>query len=128
MMNASSDIDGSATAATGGTIGLSALASFVGLCCIGPWSVALFGVTGAVALARWQPYRLYILAVAAVLLLWGFWRVYRKPGDGAGANIVSRRAPWLKGALWVSALLLALAWFAEDLQWLVVDPTPEGLR
>jgi len=31
-------------------------------------------------------------------------------------------------SLWVSALLLILAVFAEKLQWLLIDPTPAGLR
>ncbi len=31
-------------------------------------------------------------------------------------------------SLWLSALLLVLAVFAEQLQWLVVDPTPAALR
>ena len=35
-------------ATTGSAIGISAFASFVGLCCIGPWAVVLFGVSGAV--------------------------------------------------------------------------------
>lgn len=33
---------------TGGAIGISVFASFIGLCCIGPWAVVLFGVSGAV--------------------------------------------------------------------------------
>src|SRR3546814_4855618 len=56
--------EGKAAASAGGAVGLSALASFIGLCCIGPWSVALFGVSGAIALARWQTYRPHILIVA----------------------------------------------------------------
>ncbi len=119
---------GSASAATGGTIGLSAFASFVGLCCIGPWSVALFGVTGAVALARWEPYRPYILTVAAVMLAWAFWRVYKKSVDCEDGTCRRRASPWLRSTLWLSTGLLILAFFADDLQWLLVDPTPEGLR
>lgn len=118
----------SPNAAAGGSVGLSSFASFVGLCCIGPWSVALFGVTGAVALARFQPYRPLFLGIAALLLAWAFWRVYRKPAPCADGSCPKGPSPWLKGALWFSALLLILAVFAEDLQWLVVDPTPPGLR
>jgi hypothetical protein len=39
---------------TGGAIGISAIASFIGLCCIGPWAVVLFGVSGAVTMARFR--------------------------------------------------------------------------
>ncbi len=63
--------------ATGGAIGLSTLASTIGLCCIGPWAVTLFGVSGAVALARWEPVRLYILGAAGLMLVWAFWQTYR---------------------------------------------------
>lgn len=101
--------------ATGGAIGLSAFASFVSLCCIGPWAVTLLGVSGAVTLARWQPYRVYILAVAAVPLGWAFWRVYRQP-------CTSRR---IRTMLWGATALIALAFFAEELQWLLIDPAPE---
>ena len=101
--------------ATGSAIGLSAFASFVGLCCIGPWGVAVLGVSGAVALARWQPYRLYIVAVAAALLAWAFWRVYRR----------QNASRWLKGMLWGAIVLVVLAFFAEELQWLLINPAPE---
>ncbi len=92
-------------ASGGSAVGLSMLASFVGLCCIGPWTVALLGVSGAVSMARWQPFRPYILTLAG-----------EKPGK---AMYIS---------LWLSAVLLVLAVFAEQLQWLLIDPTPAALR
>lgn len=120
--------DRGAASATGGAVGLSAIASFIGLCCIGPWAVALFGVPGAVALARFQPARPYILVAAGLLLVWAFWRVYRPmPKTGAACD-VKRRSVWLQGALWISALLFVASVFAEQLQWILIDPTPEGLR
>src|SRR5258708_21433377 len=64
-------------ASGGSAVGLSMLASFVGLCCIGPWTVALLGVSGAVSMARWQPFRPYILTLAGGILAWAFWRTYR---------------------------------------------------
>jgi len=54
-------------ATSGSAIGISAIASFIGLCCIGPWAVALLGVSGAVAMAKWQPFRPYILGLAVVM-------------------------------------------------------------
>src|ERR1700682_4868835 len=116
-------------ASGGSAVGLSMFASFVGLCCIGPWTVALLGVSGAVSMARWQPFRPYILSVAGGVLAWAFWRTYRlkrvclakgcmdKP-PGAGMYFL----------VWVFALLLVLAVFAEQLQWLLVAPTPAALR
>src|ERR1700682_4207623 len=64
-------------ASGGSAVGLSMFASFVGLCCIGPWTVALLGVSGAVSMAQWQPFRPYILSVAGGMLAWAFWRTYR---------------------------------------------------
>jgi hypothetical protein len=34
----------------------------------------------------------------------------------------------LKVMLWVALCLTLLAFFADDLQWILVDATPEGLR
>lgn len=112
----------------GGAISLSAIASFIGLCCIGPWAVALFGVPGAVYLARWQPVRPYLLTLAVMLILWAFWRVYRPRKLCDDEICASGPSKWLKLFLWIGAVLLIMALFADQLQWLLVDPTPEGLR
>ncbi len=115
-------------ATTGSAIGISAFASFVGLCCIGPWAVVLFGVSGAVTMARWQPFRPYILIVAGLMLAWGFWRVYRPQPVCDDGTCPAGPSIWLKTMLWVAAVFILLAFFAEELQWLLIDPTPEGLR
>ena len=113
---------------TSSAISLSAFASFVGLCCIGPWAVTLFGVPGAIFLARWQPARPYILGVAALMMVWAFWRVYKPRKLCEDGTCPPKPSKWLQIFLWLGALLLVLAFFAEDLQWLIVDPTPQGLR
>jgi len=115
-------------ATTGGAIGLSSAASFVGLCCIGPWAVALLGVPGAVAMARLEFLRPYALTLAAVMLAWTFWRVYRPRRICADGSCERPPSTWLKSALWLAAALTLAAFFADELLWLVVDPTPEGLR
>ncbi len=122
------ETSGKAAAATGGAVGLSAIASFIGLCCIGPWAVLLFGVPGAVTLARFQPVRPYLLVLAGVMLAWAFWRVYRPEPLTGEACDTKRRSIWLQGVLWLSAALFVAAVFADQLQWLIVDPTPRGLR
>ncbi len=117
-------------ATSSSAIGISAIASFIGLCCIGPWAVALLGVSGAVAMAKWQPIRPYILGLAVIMLLWAFWRVYgppRKKLCDAGL-CAARPSLWLQGSLWLATILIGLAFFADQLQWLFVDPTPEALR
>lgn len=113
---------------TGGAIGLSALASFIGLCCIGPWAVVLFGVSGAITLARFDFLRPYILGLSAIMIAWAFWRVYRPPAVCEDGTCAEGPSVWLKTALWLAALITLAAFFANDLQWLLVDPTPEGLR
>ena len=116
-------------ASGGSAVGMSMFASFVGLCCIGPWTVALLGVSGAVSMARWQPFRPYILGVAGIMLAWAFWRTYRLKrvclADGCAEQ---RPGPAMYFSLWLSALLLVLAVFAEQLQWVLVDATPLALR
>lgn len=116
-------------ASSGAAVALSAFASFVGLCCIGPWTVALLGVSGAISMARWQPFRPYILAVAALALAWGFWRTYRLRKVCLVEGCEDKK-PGLAMhlMLWLSAALLVAAFFAPQLQWLLVDPTPPGLR
>jgi len=111
--------DNKVAATTSGAIGISAFASFVGLCCIGPWGVALFGVSGAVSLARWQPYRIPIISVAAVLLGWAFWRVYRPQPLCADGSCPTGASLRVKAMLWVATVLVLLAFFAEDLQWIL---------
>jgi hypothetical protein len=113
----------------GGAVGLSFFASMVGLCCIGPWSVALLGVSGAVSMARWQPLRPYILGVAGIILIWAFWRTYRLRRVCTAAGCPHRGpGPAMHISLWLSALLLVLAMFSNDLQWQLVDPTPQAFR
>ena len=112
---------------TGGAIGISVFASFIGLCCIGPWAVVLFGVSGAVTMARWAPVRPYIVGVAAVMLAWAFWRVYRPQPICEDGSCPTGPSNWLKAMLWVATILVVIAFFADDLQWLL-DATPEALR
>ncbi len=113
---------------TSGAIGISVFASFIGLCCIGPWAVVLFGVSGAVTMARWAPLRPYIIAVAGVMLAWAFWRVYQPQPACEDGSCSTGPSAWLKTLLWFAAVLTVVAFFAEDLQWILVDPTPEALR
>ena len=113
---------------TSGAIGLSAIASFIGLCCIGPWAVALFGVSGAITMARFDFLRPYFLSAAALMLIWAFWRVYRQPSVCEDGTCVQGPSIWLKSSLWLAAALTLAAFFADDLQWFLIDATPEGLR
>ena len=81
-------------------------------------------------MARWQPVRPYILALAVALLGWAFWRVYGPPRKRLCEAGLCPTHPslWLQGSLWFAAILVVATFFADELQWLLVDPTPEGLR
>ena len=113
---------------TSGAVGLSAIASFIGLCCIGPWAVALFGVSGAITMARFDFLRPYVLTTALIMLVWAFRRVYRPPVICEDGTCAEGPSVWLKTALWLAAALTLAAFFADELQWLLLDPTPENLR
>ena len=69
-----------------------------------------------------------IIGVAAVMLAWAFWRVYRPQPVCHDGSCPADPSVWLKAMLWVAALMTVLAFFADDLQWILVDATPEGLR
>lgn len=116
------------TGTTGGAIGLSAVASFIGLCCIGPWAVTLFGVSGAITMARFDFLRPYILTVAIMMIAWAFWRVYRTRPVCTDGTCASGPSLWLQAALWFSLVLVVAAFFADEIQWLFIDPTPEAFR
>ena len=79
-------------------------------------------------MARSAPFRPYIIGVAALMLIWAFRRVYRPQPVCEDGSCPTEPSVWLKVMLWVAASMMVLAFFADDLQWLLVDATPEGLR
>lgn len=92
--------------ATGGAMGLSALALAFGACCVAPWAVALLGVGGAVMLARLAVLQPYLVAVTLALLGFGFWQAYRRrPASPDGTCAVENRNR-LRVAVWLGALIV----------------------
>jgi hypothetical protein len=90
----------------GGALGLGAFAAAVGACCGLPWTLALLGVGGAVALARLSFLLPYALVGAAGLLAVAFWWAYRPPtacADGT-CDTSSRRS--LRWIVWAATLLV----------------------
>jgi hypothetical protein len=97
---------GKVLGAAGGAVGLSGVAAFLGMCCVAPWAVALFGVSGAVMLARlayWQP---YLLLAAFAALACAFWWAYRRPP--AEATCDAARGRRLRRWVWVAAIAMAM--------------------
>ena len=105
--------------ATGGIIGALAASS----CCIVPLALTLFGVSGAWMsnLRALSPYQPYFIAMTAIMISFGFYRVYWKSRqacavDGACARPLPDRL--VKSGLWVGTILVLIAftfpyWFAS---------------
>ena len=95
----------------------SAGAAFVAsLCCLGPLVLGGVGL-GAVLMATFVPLRPYFLTVTAVLLVLGFYFVYRRPRPAEACaeevcTVDSRARRAAKPLLWLATLaVLALALF-----------------
>jgi mercuric ion transport protein len=95
----------------------STLAAFVAsLCCLGPLILGGMGL-GAALVGTFAPLRPYFLALSAVLLVAGFYFVYRKPKpapacEGEVCAPDSRTRRLAKPLLWLATLaVLALAFF-----------------
>ena len=96
-------------AGAGTATGTSLIAAIVSFCCAGPWAVMLLGVPGAIFVARWEPYRPYLIAASGVLLAWSIWRSYRLRQACAAGRCASGPSPALIGALWVAGALWLFA-------------------
>jgi mercuric ion transport protein len=93
-----------AIGATGGALGLSALALAFGLCCVSPWAVTLLGVGGAVLMARFAFIQPFVVMATIVLLGVGFWVVYRRPRATAECDVPQRhKVRWM---VWGAAILV----------------------
>ena len=96
-------------------IGSTLAALLASLCCSGPLVLGGAGL-GAVLVATFAPLRPYFLAVSGVLLVGGFYLVYRKPklaeacaGETCAPESGTRRMA--KPLLWVAALAVAALGF-----------------
>lgn len=106
-----------AVAGAGAAIGVAAASA----CCVGPvispLIVGVLGAGGAVWAADLEPYSLYILALSAVMLSYGFAVAYRRPracavgddggrpGDVRSEGHATASPRWLRITLWAAAVL-----------------------
>jgi hypothetical protein len=90
-----------------GAAGASLVATIGILCCAGPAVVAVLGAGGALAAARLEPVRPYLLAGSAAMLAFGFWRSYRPAAGGTACPTRTGRVA--RVVLWIAAALFALA-------------------
>lgn len=98
--------------ATGG-LATAIAAVFAALCCVGPSTVAVLGVGGALAAASLKPYRPFLLLASLATILYGLWRAYRTTGlnrEGVACPTrigrFTRKALWLAAIIWVAAAVL----------------------
>ncbi len=98
--------------------GAAALATAAGACCvpvIAPLVVAVLGAGGAAWAAGLKPYSFAILAVAGLLLAYGYRVVYRpRPATAGEACSIQRPLTpllvlWMATALWAVAAFLNFA-------------------
>ena len=94
--------------AAGGVVGLGSVAATLGACCAAPWTVGVFGVSGAILLARLSPYQPYLLVIGAVLLGLAFYWAYRPSPACADDGCEARSRNRLRGVVWITALLFAV--------------------
>lgn len=102
--------------ATGGLLG----AVLASTCCLGPFVLLLFGVSGAwirhlTALAPYQP---FFLVASLACLAAGFWKVYGRTTGSCqeGSSCTTSQSDKLvKVALWASTLIIGAAVGVETL-------------
>lgn len=96
-----------------GAVGTATAAVLGVLCCAGPAVAAVLGAGGALAAARLQPLRPYLLGAAVTMTAYGLWRIYwpkrRLSGEGACASRVGRRA---KVIVWIATVATAASFLA----------------
>lgn len=110
--------NGRVIGATGGAVGLGALAAALGTCCVAPWAVSLVGVAGAVALARLAFLAPVMIAGSVLLLGLAFYFAYRPLPvceDGTCDTTSQRRLRWVA---WIGACVVAATLIAYVLPYL----------
>ncbi|MGH7634447.1 MAG: hypothetical protein ACRENC_12005, partial [Gemmatimonadaceae bacterium] len=127
-MPAPSSKRGSQTARNVGAVGAAATGAgaavvmlVAGACCVSPvlapLIVGVLGASGAVWAASLKPYGWWILGLAGLALVGGFWTVYRpRPAcDVADVRARDRILPrvakislWLGAAFWIAGLVVRL--------------------
>jgi mercuric ion transport protein len=89
-------------------------------CCVGPFLLAAFGLSGGGLIVRLEPYRPYLAAASAFLIASAIANTYRRPRpEMSGCRCVrpARPSPVVVVVVWigtaVAAALLVAAYVAE---------------
>jgi hypothetical protein len=114
-------------ASAGAASGTSFLAALLAFCCSGPWAVLLLGVPGAIWIARWEPYRPYLIVASGALLAWSLWRTHRLRAACAAGTCASGPSPLLIAMLWLAAAFWLFALVAPYVADMIAQSTmPQG--
>ena len=96
-----------AWSAAGSAVSVTGLAAFLGTCCVSPLAVTLFGVAGAVTLARLAWLQPWLLLAGATSMAFAFWWAYRTiPARSSACDPVANRRT--RRIVWVAAVVMAL--------------------
>jgi hypothetical protein len=87
-----------------GALGAAVTTIAAALCCVGPIVVTLLGVSGAVAVARLEPYTLQLFAGSAAMLSLGFYMSYGRGCQSADGSCPSSQRN-IRKLLWGATLL-----------------------
>lgn len=91
-----------------GGIASAGAAALAGLCCLGPVSVAVLGISGAVAAAGLKSYRWPLLLGSALLIAGAFWGATRSRSS-AGDSCPVRMGRSLRIGLWAATVVWGVA-------------------
>jgi mercuric ion transport protein len=95
-----------------GAIGAALAATLGILCCAGPAVVAVLGAGGALAAARLEPYRPWLLGASLAMLAVGFWRSYRP--SPSGQVCATRTGRVTRVVLWIAAVVTLLSFVLPE--------------
>ncbi len=106
---------------TGAAIAGGLVAAFgASLCCVGPLLAVFVGVGGAGLSATFEPLRPYLLALSAVLFVWGGIALYRRsetadcaPGAACRTSSGRRSRPLFWAAVGAAAVLASFPWWSQ---------------
>ena len=104
-------------------LGAAIITLIAGTCCVSPvlapLIVGVLGASGAAWAAGLKPYGVYILAATLLLLVFGFWSVYRTRNDcivggsdSATPHFIRRLSKgvlWTGAACWLGAVIVQVA-------------------
>jgi mercuric ion transport protein len=108
-------VAGTAVASVVGAVGASGSSALATFCCVGPGLYSVVGAGGALAAARFAPWRPWLIAASVLFLAVGFLVAYRRGAVVDGAACPVRPARWPRVTLWVAAVFTVVVTLVPEL-------------